>query len=276
MLLYNASDDQSPFILCAVMIVHDKPGKGLVNSIINNLPVELHIPGYQYCGPGTKLAKRLARGDPGINPLDAACKVHDIAYSKNRNNLEARHLADKVLAEQAWQRVTSKDASFGERASAWAVTNIMKAKRKFGLGMKRVAVKKLRKSICLKKVISAARKAMIRNDDPRKVIMSALKGARASVKDVKVRTPRVLPVPRKIGGLLPFLVPIFAGLSAAGALSGGAAAIAKVVNAAQAAKKELDENKRHNRTIEAIALGKGLHLKPYKQGLGLHIGPKNV
>ena len=55
-------------------------GKGLGNKIINNLPFELHLPGYQYCGPGTKLTEPLARGDPGINPLDAACKDHDIAY----------------------------------------------------------------------------------------------------------------------------------------------------------------------------------------------------
>ena len=77
------------------MIVHKRKstqrrGKGLVNSIINKLPVELHIPVYQYCGPGTKLKARLARGDPDINPLDAACKEHDIAYSKNRNNLSLK------------------------------------------------------------------------------------------------------------------------------------------------------------------------------------------
>lgn len=265
-------------------------GSGILNSLINKLPVELHLPGYQYCGPGTKLIKRLARGDPGKNPLDAACKQHDIAYSKNRENLAARHLADKALAEQAWQRVTSRDASIGERASAWAVTNMMKAKVKLGLGMKtektkrkvirkkkkkkRAAVKKL-SGICLKNVISAARNAMSESGDSRRAITSALRGARASVKGLKVHIPRILPVPRKIGGLLPFLIPIFAGLSAAGALSGGAAAIVGAVNKAQAARAELGESKRHNSTMEAIALGKGLHLKPYKQGLGLHIQPKN-
>lgn len=250
-----------------------KCGKGLVNSLINNLPVELHLPGYQYCGPGTKLAKRLARADPGINPLDAACKQHDIAYSKNRDNIEVRSLADKVLTEQAWKRVFAKDASIGEKASAWGVANIMKAKTKLGMGVKK------QNSVGLKKIIGAAKKAMIHSSDPRIIISSALKGAKAAVKKVggkrKLRTPRILPVPRKIGGFLPFLVPIFAGLSAAGALSGGAASIAKAVNAAQAAKRELDESKRHNKTVEAIALGKGLHLKPYKQGLGLHIMPKN-
>ena len=84
----------------------------LVNSIINKLAFELHLPGYQYCGPGTKLAKRLNRGDPGKNPLDAASKEHDIAYSKDRENIEERNTADRTLADKAWQRVFSADSSF--------------------------------------------------------------------------------------------------------------------------------------------------------------------
>lgn len=39
------------------------PFGSIVNKSIDLLPVELHIPGYQYCGPGTKLKKRLARGE---------------------------------------------------------------------------------------------------------------------------------------------------------------------------------------------------------------------
>ena len=39
---------------------------------------EFHWPGYQYMGPGTHLAKRLKRGDPGINRLDQIAKQHDI------------------------------------------------------------------------------------------------------------------------------------------------------------------------------------------------------
>lgn len=109
-------------------------GQGILNKIINNLPFELHIPGYQYCGPGTKLEKRLARGDKGINPLDSACKDHDIAYSQNRNNISARNAADDILAKRASQRIFSKDASMGERAAAAIVTNAMKLKSKFGMG----------------------------------------------------------------------------------------------------------------------------------------------
>jgi len=104
----------------------------VVNRVIDALPVELHIPGgYQYCGPGTKLKKRLARGDPGINKLDEACKEHDIAYSKSVDS-QSRSIADRVLAEKAWQRVTSGDASIGERTAALGVTAAMKAKTAIG------------------------------------------------------------------------------------------------------------------------------------------------
>lgn len=85
-----------------------------------------------------------------------------------------------------------------------------------------------------------------------------------------IRPARVIPIP-KTGGILP-LIPIFAGLSALGALAGGASQIAKVVNETKSAKQQLEEANRHNKTMEAIALrGKGLYLKPYKSGLGLFL-----
>jgi len=113
---------------------------GIISTVINKaidlLPFEAHLPFYQYCGPGTKLNKRLARGDKGINPLDAACRVHDIAYSKYSDSAR-RKQADKVLAEQAWQRFKASDSSIGEKAAALAVTTAMKAKTKFGGGKKK-------------------------------------------------------------------------------------------------------------------------------------------
>ncbi|KYN21654.1 hypothetical protein ALC57_05972, partial [Trachymyrmex cornetzi] len=100
------------------------------------LPFEVHIPGYQFCGPGTRLVKRLARGNRGINRLDAACREHDIAYSRC-NHLTDRHIADRVLAERARERITASDSTFGEKAVATAVWAAMKAKTKLGMGMKR-------------------------------------------------------------------------------------------------------------------------------------------
>ncbi|CAG5058213.1 unnamed protein product [Parnassius apollo] len=63
------------------------------------------------------------------------------------------------------------------------------------------------------------------------------------------------------------------GLSALGSLAGGAAGIAKAVNDSKAAQKSLQESERHNRMMEAVALGKGLYIKPHKQGAGLYLNP---
>ena len=240
------------------MIIH---GEGVLNNLINKLPFEAHIPGYRYCGPGTKLKKRLARGDTPVNPLDAACQEHDISYSKNPDNIELRNTVDRVLADKAWQKVLSKDSSLGEKAAAYAVTNIMKTKSKLGMG------------ISFNKVVKAASISKLKNKKASAVIKAALKKARASVKTAggksKVKIPRVLSLPKKrMGG---FLVPLFAGLSATGALVGGAAGVAKAVNDYHSAKKQLDESQRHNKTMEAIALGKGLYLKHYNSGYGLYL-----
>lgn len=124
-------------ITSTALSILTKPVGALVNKAIDLLPVELHlIGGYQYCGPGTKLKKRLARGDPGINKLDQACKEHDIAYSKF-GNLTDRSVADKILAEKAWQRVKASDSSIGEKAAALAVAAAMKGKTAFGGGKRR-------------------------------------------------------------------------------------------------------------------------------------------
>ena len=116
------------------MIGHE--GNCLVNKLINNLPFELHIPKFQYCGPGTKLPKRLAQGDPGINLLNQACKKHDLVYSETREIGPERERADKILADKAWERVKALDSSVGEKAAALLV-NIMKVKSKKDLGIKR-------------------------------------------------------------------------------------------------------------------------------------------
>src|SRR6266576_351787 len=112
-----------------------KSGRGLINSLIKNLPFEAHLPGgYQYAGPGTNLALKLAKGVKPKNKLDKAAMYHDIAYSKS-NNLSDRHVADKKLEYSAWDCVKAKDADFGEKANAWLVTNAMKVKRAIGAGI---------------------------------------------------------------------------------------------------------------------------------------------
>jgi len=101
--------------------------------------------------------------------------------------------------------------------------------------------------------------------------MSAIKVARKSIhqsmgskKNVKV--PRVINVP-KIGGFLP-IVPILTALSALGSLASGSAVIAKTINNARMAKKDMGEKKRHRRKIESVAVGEVLYLKPHRKGYG--------
>ena len=85
--------------------------------------------------------------------------------------------------------------------------------------------------------------------------------------------PRMIQIPNKIGGALPFLITLFAGWSATGALSGGATGVPKEVNDERSVREQLKENKRHNTTMDSIALGKarGLYLKPYKTEMGLYL-----
>lgn len=204
------------------MSTKSKIGRGLLNRAINALPIELHIPGYQFCGPGTQLEKRLARGDQGINSLDAACREHDIAYS-HHNDLTERHVADNILATKARKRITAKDSTFGEKAAATAVWAAMKAKTKLGMGLKTVMKKKKRTN------------------------------------------KRILPVAKR-GGVIPIL-PL---LGVIGSLVGGAAGVAKAVNDNKVAQRQLEELKRHNRTME----GRGIYLAPYKHGQGISMKRK--
>lgn len=299
-------------------IEENKSGKGIVNTLINKLPFELHIPKYQYCGLGTHLQKRLSRSDPGINGLDRACKEHDIAYSKTKDVAE-RNKADTILAQKAWDLYKSKDASFGEKIAALGVTGVMKTKTKLGMGaknrrrklkpkqrrskvkkgmgtkrrrMKQKRKPKKKKKVSITKIfrnaISNAKKKM-KNTKTKKVTVPiaaklAVQAAKIALKNQKIprktihnQLPRIIPVP-KIGGVLP-LIPIFAGLSALGALMGGSAGVTNAVLSANKAKKDFNEAKRHNQTMEAIAIGKktksgtGFYMKPYKTGLGLYLMP---
>lgn len=251
-----------------------------MNSFINKLPIELHLPGYQYCGPGTKLEKRLARGDSGINRLDRACKEHDIAYSQHKD-IENRREADRLLAEKAWQIAKSPDSSLRERTSAWLVTNAMKGKRKFGMGLRRAAGRKTRrKKTSFKNLVNSARVNGGGGGGGDVSPSTILAASRAAYRKAQLHlsgkekplAPRVLPIPPRTGGFLPFLIPLMASLSAVGSLAAGASSVAKAVTEARDAKRKLDEQKRHNLAMETQKIGNGLYLKPYRKGYGLFIG----
>lgn len=230
--------------------VKNNRGSGLLNTLINTLPVELHLPGYQFCGPGTDLKKRLSHGQTGINKLDAACRDHDIAYETS-NLSEDRRKADRVLENRAWENFKSRDSGFGEKAASWTVTSAMKAKRQIGGGFKNIVG-------VAKKALGKSMKACRGSPNIALIIKSAIDAARAHVQKLKTcRQPRVINVP-KTGGALA-LIPILAGLSALGTLAGGAANVIKTIR---------DITSKRGSSIQ---LGGGLYLEPYtnKSGDGL-------
>ena len=131
-----------------------KTGKGLINTALRYMP-EMHlslpntvesenIPNgsfqntgkYSYCGPGTKVKKRVSEGYQGVNKLDNACKEHDIYYSKYKNT-QARNVADDILASKAIQIALNPNLPDYERKDARLMTGIMGVKSRFGMGIKK-------------------------------------------------------------------------------------------------------------------------------------------
>ena len=266
---------------------YNQSGAGLINSAINNLPFELHVPGYRYLGPGTKLEKKLAANVPGINKLDEAAKQHDIAYSQHKD-LTNRHLADKNLEYKAWEIVKDKNTPLSERATAWLTTNAMKMKRKLGAGIKKSSSQRRRrrsyrksksrtsgKGLSLNQIISRARKPIKGVNRKNSDIHSLINRSLAAIRKIKVkkshsRKLRVIPVP-KTGGAIP-LIPILAALSHVGSLVGG---VSSIVNAIKNIKSVRDEHKTQQGSgivsLRSYQLGRGLTLHPYKKGLGIAI-----
>ncbi len=134
-----------------------RSGSGLFNNLLNSLPVEVHLPGNNYLGPGINLAKCLSRGDKGINPVDEAAKQHYIFYSQHKGTTSL-HIADKELENKAWNRVLAKDSSLGEKAASYLTTNLIKAKRHLGMGLNDKDARRKNRNCCcsLKKKIGGS------------------------------------------------------------------------------------------------------------------------
>ena len=78
----------------------------------------------------------------------------------------------------------------------------------------------------------------------------------------KIIIPRMILIPSKVGGFLPFLIPSFSGLGAVEALIVRVAGVVKAINDLKVGK----------RGAEAVVEGR-LYLKPYKDGMGLYTKP---
>ena len=78
-------------------------GGSFLNSLVNKLPFEMHLPGHNFTGPGTKLNKRSNPDETPkewsmlINRVDNAAYHHDLCYSKHDDTKTRNEVCDKTM-----------------------------------------------------------------------------------------------------------------------------------------------------------------------------------
>ncbi len=115
-------------------------GGGFVNTIINKLPFEMHLPGHQFTGPGTKLDKRLNADDTykewskPINRVDNAAYSHDLCYAKNQGTKTRNDICDTAMLSQL---DGIYNPTLREKIDRAIVKPLITAKARFGWGQRK-------------------------------------------------------------------------------------------------------------------------------------------
>ena len=117
-------------------------GQGLTNKLINNLPFEMHLPGHNFTGPGTKLSRRL---NPDLSPkdwskpvnrVDQAAYHHDLCYATHKDTKSRNSICDKSMLTEL------KDIykpTLREKLDKSLVEKIIGTKARFGWGLKKTS-----------------------------------------------------------------------------------------------------------------------------------------
>ena len=118
---------------------------GMLNTVSRNFqlplqkfPGELHLPGMNFAGPGTRLEYRL--NDDGtykefskpIDRVDEAAYYHDLAYNEFKDT-ENRNIADREMLKDLSE---IENPSIREKIEMAIIKPIINTKQKFGLGLK--------------------------------------------------------------------------------------------------------------------------------------------
>ena len=118
--------------------VKSPKGGSILNKMINSLPVEMHLLGHNFTGPGTKLNKRLnedltpkAWSKP-INRIDKAAYHHDICYLKNNDTATRNKVCDKNMLEEM---KNIYNPTLRERMERGLVSTLIGTKKRFGWGV---------------------------------------------------------------------------------------------------------------------------------------------
>ena len=113
-------------------------GGSILNKMINNLPVEMHLLGHNFTGPGTKLNKRLnadltpKEWSKPINRIDKAAYHHDICYLKNNDTATRNNVCDKNMLNEM---KNIYNPTLRERMERGLVSTLIGTKKRFGWGL---------------------------------------------------------------------------------------------------------------------------------------------
>ena len=78
-------------------------GGSFLNTLVNKLPFEMHLPGHNFTGPGTKLYTRLNQDGTlkewsiPISRVDNEAYHHDLCYSKHDDTKSRNEVCDKTM-----------------------------------------------------------------------------------------------------------------------------------------------------------------------------------
>ena len=114
-----------------------KKGGSILNTMINTLPIEMHLPGHNFTRPGTKLKKRLnadltpKQWSKPINRVDKAAYGHDVCYLKNMDTKTRNDVCDKNMLDEL---SGIHNPSIRERMERGLVSSLIGTKKYFGMG----------------------------------------------------------------------------------------------------------------------------------------------
>ena len=117
-------------------IKRDATGGSFLNALINILPFEIHLPGHNFTGQGTKLYKRLIPDETPkewsipINRVDNAAYHHDLCYSKHADTNTRNEVCHKTMLGGLSIIV---NPTLRERSDESIVGKLIRAKDNFGL-----------------------------------------------------------------------------------------------------------------------------------------------
>ena len=108
-----------------------------LNTFVNNLPFEMHLPGYNSTGPGIKLYKRLNSDEAPkewsmpINWVDNAAYYQDLCNAKHDGTKTRNDVCNKTMLNELNEFM---NPTLMERIHKSIVGKLINAKVNFGLG----------------------------------------------------------------------------------------------------------------------------------------------